>query len=95
MHKTNANLLAGYIKKATSDARLNTSHLSIYMALLACWQEQDYCMRFTITRREVMKRSKIAAISTYHRSMKQLIGYGYFKYEPTYDTYTGTKVTFI
>lgn len=39
-----------------------------------------------------MQLGKVAAISTYHRCMKQLIAFGYFKYESTYDSYKGSKV---
>lgn len=94
MNKMQSLQLAGYIRKATMDSRLNTSHLSIYLALLACWQDQNYISQFRISRKEVMQLSKIAAISTYHRCMKQLIQYGYFKYEPEYDSYKGSKVIF-
>jgi len=86
--------LPGYIQRITADARVNTSHLSIYMALLTCWQNQNCTGQFKITRKEVMKLSKVAAISTYHRCMKDMIRFGYFKYEPEYDSYKGSKVTF-
>lgn len=94
MNKVQSLQLASYIKKVTADTRLNTSHLSIYMALLVCWQNQDYVTQFRISRKEIMRLSKIAAISTYHRCMKQLIQFGYFKYEPEYDSYKGSKVIF-
>lgn len=83
------------ICKVTGDDRLNTSDMSIYLALIACWGQQEYRKRFTISRREVMKLAKIAAISTYHRSLKKLITLGYIIYEPTYDSYTGTKIILI
>jgi hypothetical protein len=43
----------------------------------------------------MMRLSKIAAISTYHRCMKHLIQYGYFIYKPSYDHYFGTRITFL
>lgn len=86
--------LAAYIQRITSDNRVNTSHLSIYMALLTCWQNQKYPAQFKISRKEVMRLSKIAAISTYHRCLKEMIQFGYFKYEPEYDSYKGSRVSF-
>ena len=93
MDTSNALDLAGLIRKAAHDGRLNTSHMSIYIALLNCWLEQGYPQKFTITRKKLMELAKIGAISTYHRSIKQLIAYGYIVYIPTYDHYTGTKVS--
>lgn len=94
MNKVHSLLLAGYIKRITADSRLNTSHLSLYMALLTCWQNQECNGQFKISRKEIMRLSKIAAISTYHRCMREMIQYGYFKYEPEYDSYKGSKVIF-
>ena len=86
--------LIGYIQRITNDTRVNTSHLSIYMALLMCWQSQNYPGQFKISRKEVMRLSKIAAISTYHRCMKEMVKLEYFKYEPEYNSYKGSKVIF-
>lgn len=94
MNKVQSLKLAGYITRITADARLNTSHLSIYMALLTCWQNQDFNDEFKISRKEIMRLSKVAGISTYHRCMKQMIKFGYFKYQPEYDSYKGSKVSF-
>lgn len=94
MSKVDSLRLAGYLRRITADTRVNTSHLSIYMALLTCWQDQNYPGQFKISRKEVMQLSKIAAISTYHRCMKEMISFGYFKYEPEYDSYKGSKVIF-
>lgn len=95
MDKVYSLQLAEYIKKITADTRVNTSHLSIYMALLTCWQSQNYIVQFKISRKEIMRLSKIAAISTYHRCMKEMIKFGYFKYEPEFDSYKGSKVILV
>jgi hypothetical protein len=87
--------IAVYIRRVTKDARLSTSHLSLYMAMLSCWQSQNFPYQFKIIRREIMSLSKIAAISTYHRCMREMIGYGYFKYEPEFDSYKGSKIMLI
>ena len=94
MNKVQSLQLAGYIKRITADSRVNTSHLSIYMALLTCWQNQNCHGEFTISRKEIMRLSKIAGISTYHRCMKQMIEYGYVIYQPEYDSYKGSRVSF-
>ncbi len=42
-----------------------------------------------------MRLSKIAAISTYRRCVKEIIKFVYFKYEPEFDSYKGSKVILI
>jgi hypothetical protein len=79
----------------TSDCRLTTTHLSLFMALLTCWEAQNCPNSIKITRCEMMRLSKIAAISTYHRCMKHLIQYGYFNYQPSYNHYFGTRITLL
>lgn len=93
MQAAYASTVIGFIQKATRDNRLSTSDMSVYMALIACWQDQGCPDYFVITRREVMLLAKIAAISTYHRCIRQLMSFGYIIYQPTYDSYTGTKVS--
>lgn len=87
--------LAMFIKDAISDERISRTQLSLYIALLNCWREQNCEERFKITRKLLMKQSKIPAISTYHRCLKNLISFGYIEYEPTYDHYKGSKVKLI
>ena len=86
--------IARPVQSETKEWLRSSDVRKIYLALLALWQNQDCTDQFKISRKEVMKLSKIAAISTYHRCMKEMIGYGYFKYEPEYDSYKGSKVIF-
>jgi hypothetical protein len=87
--------LAIFIKNAISDDRINRTQLSLFIALLICWLEQNCVEQFKITRKLLMKQSKIPAISTYHRCLKKLISFGYIEYEPTFDHYKGSKVKII
>lgn len=87
--------LATYINCAVSDERINRTQLSLFISLLICWLEQDCTEQVKITRKILMKQSKIPAISTYHRSLKKLISIGYIEYEPTFDHYKGSKVKLI
>lgn len=87
--------LAMFIKCAVSDDRISRTQLSLFIALLNCWLEQNSADHFKITRKLLMKQSKIPAISTYHRCLKKLVFFGYIKYEPTFDHYKGSKVKII
>jgi len=84
--------LARFIKCAVSDERIGRTQLSLYIALLHCWLEQNCEEKIKITRKLLMKQSKIPAISTYHRCLKKLILFGYIEYEPSFDHYKGSKV---
>jgi hypothetical protein len=84
--------LAMFIKCAVSDERISRTQLSLYIALLNCWAEQNCDEQFKITRRLLMRQSKIPAISTYHRCLKKLITLEYIEYQPTFNHYKGSKV---
>lgn len=87
--------LARLIKMAVTDDRVSRTQLSLYIALLIFWLEQNCDEQFKVTRKLLMKNSKIPAISTYHRCLKRLISFGYIEYEPTFDHYKGSKVKII
>lgn len=87
--------LAIFIKSAISDERINRTQLSLFIALLNCWLEQNCNEQFKITRKILMQQSKIPAVSTYHRCLNKLISFGYIEYKPTYDHYKGSKVKII
>ena len=87
--------LAIFIKSVISDERINRTQLSLFIALLNCWLEQNCNEQFKITRKILMQQSKIPAISTYHRCLNKLISFGYIEYRPTYDHYKGSKVKII
>lgn len=93
--KNVASNLAIFIKNAISDDRISRTQLSLFIALLICWQEQNGLDQFRITRKSLMKQSKIPAISTYHRCLKKLISLGYIEYEPTFNHYKGSRVKII
>jgi hypothetical protein len=93
--KNVASNLAIFMKNAISDDRINRTQLSLFIALLICWQEQNSLDQFRITRKSLMKKSKIPAISTYHRCLKKLISLGYIEYEPNFNHYKGSKVKII
>lgn len=95
MHTQQSKKMAAYLNKVTKDKRLNSIQLSLYVAILSCWQTQNCIKQFRITRKTLMELSKIASTSTYHICMKKLITFGYFTYEPQYDSYKGSRITLL
>ena len=79
----------------TKDHRLHPYHLAIYLALLHVWQEQCCGMPFRISRAEVMKASKIRAVTTYHKHMKELEAFGFIVYEPSFHPQLASSVTLL
>lgn len=56
------------------------THVSLFKALLICWQKSGYAHPFSITPKILMGYAKIASISTYYRCIQDLDGYGYILY---------------
>jgi len=87
-------LLASFFDKAAVDNRLNPTHVSMFVSIFQFWNINHYVNPISITRRELMKVSKINSIATYHKCMRELNEYGYLKYLPSYDSYKGSMIYF-
>lgn len=88
-----------YIKQLTSamvlftdDDRLNTAHVSLYLALFQLWNINRFRNPISINRTEVMKISKIGSRVTYHKCIKDLDNWSYLKYEPSHNPLKGSRV---
>jgi hypothetical protein len=63
-----------------------TSHISIVSALVhESFKMEGKGQSFRISRKMVMQLSHIKGIATYHKCIKNLIDWGYIRYEPSYD----------
>lgn len=81
-----------WIRCMAKDQRLLATHISLYTALFICWQRQGFAQPFAVCRRELMGFSKIASIATYHKCIKELDGFGYIRYQPSYHPKLGSQV---
>lgn len=86
------NLLSGFLGKAAHDSRLLPTHISLYIAMLSTWERSRFSIPFRITRKELMRLSKLASTATYHKCLQDLVHYGYVTYEPSYNHYKGSQV---
>ncbi|OJW81740.1 MAG: hypothetical protein BGO69_14630 [Bacteroidetes bacterium 46-16] len=84
--------LSAFFCIVKDDARLSSTHMSIYFVLFSYWIRNDYVNPFNITRRAVMQKAKIKSIVTYHKCIKELDSLGYIKYQPSYHPGIGSKV---
>lgn len=76
----------------TDDDRLNTAHVSLYLALFQLWNINRFRNPISINRTEVMKISKIGSRVTYHKCIKDLDNWSYLKYEPSHNPLKGSRV---
>lgn len=65
------------------DARIGTTHISLYMALLQQWNLNGGMNPIIIARATIMKAAKINARYTYNKCMNNLQEFGYITYLPS------------
>lgn len=84
--------LTGFYQAIAEDARIGTTHISLYMALLQQWNLTGGKIPIEIERVAIMKAAKINARYTYNKCMNELQEYGYIIYEPATNLYSSSTV---
>lgn len=84
--------LTAFFERASVDTRLSATHISMYMSLFQFWNFNRFKNPISISRSEIMKISKISAIATYHKCIKELNAFGYIIYEPSFNPFKGSMV---
>ena len=84
--------LTSVIIRFTDDDRLNTAHVSLYLALFQLWNLNRFRNPISLNRMDVMKISKIGSRTTFHRCMKELDSWGYIHYAPSHNPLKGSRV---
>lgn len=74
------------------DARIGTTHISLYMALLQQWNLNGGKNPIFVVRNNVMKAAKISSRQTYNQCMNDLHNYDYIIYEPSVNISVPTKI---
>ena len=82
-----------FFKEIKYQPDISPTLVSFYSAILFCWNENDQCNPFNITRKKVMMLSRIQGIATYHKCVRQLVSMGFIEYQPTYNKFIGSCVT--
>jgi hypothetical protein len=83
---------SGFFAAVADDPRINTTHISLYMALLHYWKEHGFLSPMRVFSHEVMQIAKILSSATYHRCIRDLHDFGNIRYEPSYKRNQGSKV---
>ena len=84
-----------FFEAIREDNRISTTHISLYMALFECWNQNDFQNPVLIKRRQVMECAKISGLATYHRCIRELQAYGYIAYLPSYNAAICSQVFFL
>ena len=81
-----------FYEAIAEDARISSTHISLFMALLHYWNLAGCKNPLMFRRQQVMRTAKIFARHTYNKSINELCEYGYIKYEPSKNGYTLSSV---
>lgn len=84
--------LAHFIHKLVSDNRLKPVHISLSLALCHSWIRSRFQTHYRISRRTLMKASRIRSKATYHKAIQELQRFGYLKYSPSYHPIKASEV---
>ena len=84
--------LSRFFNAIEDDAKINTTHISLYMALLQQWNLNGGESPFEITRHVVMRAAKINSRHTYNLCMRFLHEAGYINYFPSTNSCRQSRV---
>lgn len=84
--------LNGVFEQFSKDSRLNPSHVSLYMALFQCWNQNRFPESFQVDREETMSLAKIGSRTTYHRCLTNLSDWHYIAYLPSHSRFQGSRI---
>ena len=82
--------LSDALAQLAKDGRLFHCHICLFIALFSLYEKSEFRDFFRVSRRELMKLSKIQSTATYHKCMQDLVAFGYINYTPSYDYYKGS-----
>lgn len=84
--------LFGFMEMIQDNPRIGPSHISLYMAILYTYRQQDSRIPISIFSRDLMKQAKIFGAATYHKCLQDLRECGYIRYVPSYNPVLGSLV---
>lgn len=87
--------LSDFISRIASDERLKPTHVALYVALCHSWIVNRFQNCYSVSRRKIMRLSRIQSKSTYHKTILELVELGYISYHPSYHPKEGSKITLL
>lgn len=84
-------LISSFLAGVVDEKKVEKSHLSLFLAIYCCWQNLEFKHPINISRRKLMKLSKIRSYATYHKCIRELVELKLIRYEPSYNP-TGSLI---
>ena len=86
--------LSDFFDAIEKDARINSTHIGIYAALLQYWNRQGCPDRLEIFSHELIGLAKLSSRDTYFKYIRELSEYGYIRYERSFNRKAGSTIYF-
>ena len=83
--------LRRYFAHASEQPNFFPTHLSMLIALVQCCSYQDLTLPFNVSRKTLMRFSRIKSVSTYHKNIRELKESGFIKYKPSWHPKLGSE----
>lgn len=81
-----AELLCSFMNRVINDPRIGPVHIALFCAIANIWSARDIAeTHIRVFGAELMRRSKICGVATYHKVVRELHEYGYIEYLPSYN----------
>jgi hypothetical protein len=84
--------LINFFTSIQEDPRINTVHISLFMAIVHHWNKNDCKNPIRVFGKDLMQLAKISGVATYHKSIRELHEYGYIKYIPSFNHFSGSLI---
>lgn len=84
--------LTSFYSAIADDARIGSTHISLYMALLQNWNLNGGQNPLFIQRVEIMKAAKISSRHTYNKCINDLQNFGYLDYTRSVNAYSSSII---
>ena len=81
-----------FMSGIAGDARIGSTHIALFMAVYGLWLENGRPESLALPVKQVMKKAKILARSTYVRGIQDLGDWGYLVYLPSYNNRRMSRV---
>lgn len=87
--------LGFYLERMVKEKKFLPTHFSLFLAIYTLWEFNKFNEKFKISRKELMRLSRIASTATYHKCIKDLELFGFIKYEPSFNYFKGSQMRII
>lgn len=84
--------LTNFMSGIAGDARIGSTHIALFVAVYGLWLENGRPDSLALPVKQIMKKAKILARSTYVRAIRDLREWGYLVYQPSYNNRKRSRV---